>query len=38
LEQPTDAEAKAWTETSARFDILVISPFVLIQAAGTAAE
>ena len=34
LEQPTDAEAKAWTETSARFDMLVISPFVLIQAAG----
>lgn len=32
LEQPTDAEAQEWMETSARFDMLVISPFVLIQA------
>jgi hypothetical protein len=32
LEQPSDAEAQAWTESSARFDVLVISPFVLIQA------
>lgn len=33
LEQPTDAEAKTWMETGASFDMLVISPFVLIQAA-----
>lgn len=34
LEQPTDAEAQAWMETSASFDMLVISPFVLIQLVG----
>lgn len=31
LEQPTNAEAQAWAESPARFDMLVISPFVLIQ-------
>jgi hypothetical protein len=34
LEQPTDAEAQAWMESSASFDVLVISPFVLIQIVG----
>lgn len=32
LEQPTDAEVQEWTQSSASFDMLVISPFVLIQA------
>lgn len=32
MEQPTDAEAQAWMDAAARFDMLVISPFVLIQA------
>ncbi len=31
LEQPNDAEVKVWQETSAVFDMLVVSPFVLIQ-------
>ncbi|HET9237912.1 MAG TPA: DUF2288 family protein [Oligoflexus sp.] len=34
LEQPTDAEAQAWMNSSASFDVLVISPFVLIQASA----
>jgi hypothetical protein len=32
LEQPSDAEVKDWLERDASFDVLVISPFVLIQA------
>jgi hypothetical protein len=32
LEQPADAEAQDWLERDASFDVLVISPFVLIQA------
>lgn len=31
LEQPTAAEVQVWQETNASFDMLVISPFVLIQ-------
>ncbi len=31
LEQPNDEEVKAWQETSVVFDMLVVSPFVLIQ-------
>jgi hypothetical protein len=31
LEQPTAEEAQSWHATNASFDMLVISPFVLIQ-------
>ncbi|MDQ3234088.1 MAG: DUF2288 family protein [Pseudobdellovibrionaceae bacterium] len=31
LEQPHDEEVQAWVKTNANFDVLVISPFVLIQ-------
>lgn len=34
LEQPTPDEVKDWTARNAKFDMLVISPFVLIQARG----
>lgn len=38
LEQPTDTEVKAWQETNAGFDMLVVSPFVLIQAKDQTAR
>jgi hypothetical protein len=31
LEQPTAAEVQVWQDTNPSFDMLVISPFVLIQ-------
>lgn len=34
LERPTDEEVKGWVATDATFDVLVISPFVLIQSKG----
>lgn len=34
MEQPTDTEARAWMDSSASFEMLVISPFVLIQTPG----
>jgi hypothetical protein len=37
LEQPTDEEVKDWLERDVSFDVLVISPFVLIQARHAAS-